>query len=512
LATLVFTNNSVTTIVRGVMRWWKQSASVFAFSFAVVVLVALVLPNQYKSNLKILVKNERANSLISVGDQTQGLLYLNDVSEARINTEIELLNSGDLLRRVVKRCHLADMVNPRVKSSELREEIAVVGLRKALTVAPAHRSDVIAVSYQSNDPKRSAQVLEALSEIYMKSHLELHGAPGSFAFYDKLWKDSSNQLSAAETELANFKQSTQIVSLPEEKSILLQHVSDLQKELAQSAAVAKKSEREASSYKDSMDHLSASIEKERKLTPNQGATEQLGALLVTLQNKREEAVTRYQPSDRIFDELDAQIKVTQGAMEKALDSPAEEVVSAANPIFMNAESDFVRTRAEYVGRESEAASLRSQIVRDQGRLAALGAASVSYDDLVRRSSELNLLTETYRKKRDEARVGELLDQQNLSNIAIVEQPVVESIAASPRRGIIVSLGFVWSLSLAAGIAVILDLMNRRINSSFELEKSLGVPVLAVLPDSAETPFFDGSFPELYLAMQRTTTESELEAL
>ena len=85
----------------------------------------------------------------------------------------------------------------------------------------------------------------------------------------------------------------------------------------------------------------------------------------------------------------------------------------------------------------------------------------------------------------EANVSQLLDKQNLSNIAIVEQPVVEQIAASPQRGIIVALGFLWSLAFATGIAVVLDLMNGTVCAPFELEAATGVMLLAVLPRNAQ---------------------------
>lgn len=504
LVTSSFRDSSLSKITHGLMSWRKQAAWAFLLSFIAVLLVAILLPNKYSSHLKILVKNERANSLISVGDQTQGLVYLNDVSEARINTEIELLNSGDLLRQVVERCGLANLVSPRVKGRERREGIAVHNLQKALTVAPAHRSDVIEVTYQSGDPNQSAAVLQALSNIYQATHLELHGAPGSYAFFYKMWKDTSGQLDQAADELEDFRQSSHIVSLPEEKSLLLQQVTDLQKQVAESAADTSKSEEQANSYQNSLSHMTTSIEKENRSIPNQQSVEQLSTMLVTLQNKRTEAIARYLPEDRIIKELDAQIKLTQDAIEKSRNSPAQEVASGVNPTFLNVEGELVRATADYAGGLAQANSLRAQIRRDQGRLTQLNAITADYDNLVRHSSELSNLRETYRKKMDEANVSQLLDKQNLSNIAIVEQPVVERIATSPRRGIIVALGFIWSLAFAAGIAVVLDLMNGTICAPFELEAATGVMLLAVLPRNAQGYSSVGCFPELYLAMQRST--------
>jgi len=509
---IYYRDGSASTLIRSVIRQWKPAVWVFAASFSVMLLLALLLPSRYVSHLKILVKNERANSLISVGEQTQGVLYLNDVSEARINTEIELLNSGDLLRRVVERCGLANLPGNRIKDPQKRQEIAVRDLRDALTIAAAHRSNVIEVSYSSNDAKKSAQVLEAISQIYLDSHLELHGAPGSYVFFDNLWKETSDQLTAAENELAEFRTSAHIVSLPEEKNILLQHVADLQNQLAETAAIAKKSEQEAHSYKDSIAHMATSIEKERRSIPNQAATEQLGTLLVTLQNKRTEAVTRYRPEDRIVGELDEQIRLTQEAIEKTKTSPAQEVSSGSNPTFVSAESDLVRANAGYAGGVAQASSLQRQISLDRGRLAQLSAATASYDDLVRRTSELSRLRETYRKSRDEANVGQLLDKQKLSNVAVVERPVAENVASSPRRGIIVVIGLIWSLVLAAITAMIYEFMNARIHSPFELEQALVIPLLATVPRNAPLPLFAAEFSELYLAMQRTTFLPELEAL
>lgn len=490
-------------IARGARSWWRQAVWVFVLSFSAILLVAVLLPSKYRSHLKILVKNERANSLISVGDQTQGLVYLNDVSEAQISTEIELLNSGNLLRQLVQRCGLADLVSPGVTDPQRRAEIALHDLQDALTVSPAHRSDVIEVTYQSTDPKQSALVLQSLAEIYQASHLELHGAPGSYAFFDKMWKDTTKQLDAASAELAAFKQSKQIVSLPEEKSLLLQHVIDMQKQAETSTADASKSEQEAATYESSLAHMPTVIERERRSIPNQQATEQLSSMLVTLQNKRAEAVTRYRPEDRIVGDLDTQIALTQAAINKSTDTPAQEVASSANPTFLSAQSDLVRANADRAGGVAEAGSLRDQVRRDQGRLAQLEAATVSYEQLERRNSELINLRETYRKKRDDAKVNDLMDKQNLSNVAIVEQPVVEAIAASPRRGMIVTLGFIWSLALAGLTAIVLDFVNRPVQKPVELEEAKCFMMLAAMPRDARTPYLADSFPELYLAMQRT---------
>lgn len=504
--------NAIFKAIRILFHRRKLAVSVFAGCLVATVLLTVLLPRQYVSHLKVLVKNERANSLINLGNQTQGLLYLNDVSEARINTEIELLNSSDLLKEVVQKAGLEKLVGSSEKNSDKRKEIALNDLRKALTVAAAHRSDVIEVTYHSKDPKLSASVLKILSEVYLQKHLELHGAPGSFEFFDGMWRTTSKQLSDADNAIEQFAQSFQIVSLPEEKTLILKHLTDLKRSLIDTEGAADKDARMAASYREAIDHTSPSVEKERKLIPNQAAIEQLNTLLVTLKNKRTEATSRYQPGDRIITELDKQISVTQNAIDQMNKAPSQEVANGINPVYQDSESNLVQAKAAYSGNLAAGDNLRKEVGLAEKRLAQLSSITASYDQLVRQRDDLIHLQEIYRKNRDEAYIAQLLDKQKLANVAIVETPAPEHITSLPRRSLILLVGLIWSF-IAAGItAAIVEHFNPKIYSLNDLESALPVPLLAAIPP--RTPFVEigDSFPELYLAMQRTIYLSTQESL
>ncbi len=74
--------------------------TVFLLVFGGVAAATLWMPKQYETHLKILVKNERADMLVTAGSNS-GSGNLGEVSETQINTEIELLNSQNLLQQVV---------------------------------------------------------------------------------------------------------------------------------------------------------------------------------------------------------------------------------------------------------------------------------------------------------------------------------------------------------------------------------------------------------------------------
>ena len=70
--------------------------------------LTLLMPNEYESRMKILVKNARSDVPITPERTTgtAGTYFDNEVSENQINSEIELLTSDDLLKQVVTECGL----------------------------------------------------------------------------------------------------------------------------------------------------------------------------------------------------------------------------------------------------------------------------------------------------------------------------------------------------------------------------------------------------------------------
>src|SRR6186997_471350 len=70
--------------------------------------LTFLMPNEYESRMKILVKNTRSDVPITPERTTGsgGTPFVNEVSENQINSEIELLTAEDLLKQVVTECGL----------------------------------------------------------------------------------------------------------------------------------------------------------------------------------------------------------------------------------------------------------------------------------------------------------------------------------------------------------------------------------------------------------------------
>src|SRR5689334_19745434 len=137
-------------------RHARLMAFCFMFVFGAVILITLFMPRQYEAELKILVKGERADPLVS--PEKDSVASRPDVTEQDVNSEVELLKSRDLLEKVA----LTNGVPP---NDPVRLSNAVQRLEKNIIVEPLKRTKLIRVTYKAESPHGAEVVLQTLSRL-----------------------------------------------------------------------------------------------------------------------------------------------------------------------------------------------------------------------------------------------------------------------------------------------------------------------------------------------------------
>src|ERR1017187_3046744 len=126
-------------------RKW-QILTTFLLIAVGVAVATFMMPKQYEAHMKILVKNERADMAASAGSTPQSS-YQGEVSETQINTEIELLNSDDLLRQVVVASGLEKLETSSATAAADRQQVAIEKavrrLDHDLKISPVRKADII---------------------------------------------------------------------------------------------------------------------------------------------------------------------------------------------------------------------------------------------------------------------------------------------------------------------------------------------------------------------------------
>jgi uncharacterized protein involved in exopolysaccharide biosynthesis len=463
------------------------------FIFAAVVLgtavVTFLLPNKYDSRMKILVKNQRVDVAITP-EQTGGAAaptIENEVSENQINSEIELLTSKDLLTQVVTDCGLANNEKSwfsRSASPAVMVEIAVNRLTKDLVITPVRKANVITISYSSNSPQLSAAVLKKLGELYLDKHLKLNHPPGASDFFTQRADEYETQLRQAEQQMTDFQQGNNLVVLSQQKELTLQKTADAKSKLLESETALNEATNRIARVEQQLAAVPKRIVTQNRQLPNQYSAERLNTMMVELQNRRTQLLTKFRPEDRLVREVDEQIRTTREALAKAEQKTAVEENTDLNPLRQTLETELSRARLDQAGARARRDTLAGQLHEYEGALKKLEGDTTKHNDLQRQVKESEDNYQLYAKKREEARIADELDRQKITNVSIAEAATVPQIPSSPNRGLNLVLGGFLATFLSLGSVFSAEMLSDAIHTPRQLEALTGAQVLATVPQNS----------------------------
>jgi uncharacterized protein involved in exopolysaccharide biosynthesis len=438
-----------------VRRKW-QVAITFVTIGAAVTAGTLMLPKQYETHTKILVKNERADMVVTAGSSS-GAGYRTEVSEEQINTEIELLNSVDLLQQVVLKCgleRLEPLEGPLTRERlPIAIERAVVRLQRELKVSPVRKANVIEIKYAAKNPRLAAEVLQQLTEYYLEAHLKVHATPGTYEFFMKQASRYRDELKDAEAKLADFSQKANIVMLERQKDTMLQKASESESALMQAEVAVREYTDKIGDTATQLGAAAPRVITQTRTVPNQYSVEHLASMLAELENRRTQLLAKFRPDDRLVLEAGQEIADTRSALEKAIGQTSLEQATDVNPVHETLEIEIAKEQAELAGINGRKQTLEQQSRNYQQQLMRLGETTAEYNDLERNQKEAEENYLLYAKKAEEARIAESLDQQKIANVAIAETPMEPHLPSKPNVPLNLTLGFLVAGFVSPALAL-----------------------------------------------------------
>jgi uncharacterized protein involved in exopolysaccharide biosynthesis len=462
------------------------------FIFAMVVtgtaIVTFLLPNKYESRMKILVKNQRVDVAITPEQTGAGSAprIENEVSENQINSEIELLTSKDLLTQVVNECGLAKVKKGWLSGpppQAVAVEVAVSRLAKDLVITPVRKANVITISYSSNSPDHSAAVLNKLGELYLEKHLKLNHT-GASDFFTQRADEYDAQLKQAERQMTDFQQSNNLVVLSQQKDLTLQKTADAKTKLLESETAFNEATNKIARVEQQLAVLPKRIVTQSRQLPNQYSAERLNTMIVELQNRRTQLLTKFRPEDRLVREVDEQIRTTREALLKAEQKTAIEENTDLNPLRQTLETELSRARLEQAGARARRDTLAGHLQQYEGALKKLEGDTTRHNELQRQVKEAEDNYQLYAKKREEARIGDELDRQKITNVSIAEVATAAQLPSSPNRMMNLALGVVLAGFLSLGSVFTAEMLSDAVYTPRQLEALTGANVLATVPENS----------------------------
>jgi uncharacterized protein involved in exopolysaccharide biosynthesis len=474
---------SLRDVVAPVFRHRRLVAVSFLGIFLGSIIATLVLPKQYEAEMKILVKRERVDPSLTSG-RTTVIEPRSDVSEEQVQSEVELLQSRDLLENVVKGCRLVQAGNGQDdRETSISLARAVRNLQKALRVEPLKKTNLISVTYRSRDPELAAHVLNTLSNLYLEKHLAVHRLPGAFDFFQKQTERYRNELTANEEHLVRFNGETGLV-LPElEKEIALRKQSEFDAALRQTRADIAETSQRISALEAQMVTTSPRITTQERTSDNPVLQQQMKSTLLTLELKRTELLSKFAPEYPLVREVDKQIAQTQAAIAAAEQSPVHEQTTDRDTTYAWLDEELAKNRAQLIALRARADALAPVVQTYQIKTRGLDEKGATQEDLVRtaKAAEQNYLL--YLQKQEEARISDALDRNRIVNVAIAEAATVPALPTHSTLFTLL-LGGLLATCLSLAAAYFANYLDPAFRTPQELYNTLNIPVLAAVPREA----------------------------
>ncbi len=483
-------------------RTWRDIVSIgfrrrraITWSFlpimAIIVGVAALFP-RYESEMTLLVEHARVDPVVSAENQQQNAFDRPLVTEEELNSEISLMTSDDVLRKVVLDNHLQDQIGRWTIGSLFRHGLtdeeriarAVDKLKTKLHISTVQRSHIIDVTYTASDPQLAQAVLHSLSAHYLEKHVDVRRPPGQFEFFDTQAKHYREELDKIDAQLASFPQQNNAgaVVAQQERDQTVQKIGDLNMQLKQTQVSIDATSKRIVALLNELRSTSPRITTQLVTSDNPQLMQKLKGTLLDLQLKRTDLLQKYSPTYPLVQEVDKQLAETKASIAAAEQAPLRDQTTDRDNTYEWIRGELAKSTAELQGLRASEAATRAALADFTGKARQLNDAEITQHNLLMDAKQLEDSYLLYTRKREEARISDQMDLRRMMNVSVAQLPNLPVLPKYPLR-LVVLVGALFAALVAAGTAFTKERIDHSFHTPDDVSFYLGVPVLAALPHS-----------------------------
>ncbi len=411
----------------------------------------------------------RANVKIEIGKETERVLAGQRIMEVEtanvfnplyLQTQVDILSSRDLSRRVIQRLNLAESDEFKSRApeniGENERDVRLVNVfHRRYGVAVGRQSRVATVTFDAYNPQLAAEVANTMANEYIAWSMEsrLQGVGVTRDFLSKRVEDAESLLRKSEANYQQYLTDHQIISLDDKGNITVQRAEELNRQL-----VEVQNERRTA---EALFYRSKEVPAD-ELPPvlNDPTVQVLTRELSKQKQELANLSAKYQPNFPAVKQVQEQVRQLEIQLSEA-----------KTKIVKNIETQYQVARK-----------------REQDLIGALGQSKGEAIQQNREATELNLLkqkVETNRKNYEDLlqrlRQAEVETDFRPSNIRIVQSAETPITPVKPNKLLNIGLSLIIGLGLGVGLAFFLEYLNNTIDSPDDVEKIIQLPSLGAIP-------------------------------
>ncbi|HEY3247949.1 MAG TPA: polysaccharide biosynthesis tyrosine autokinase [bacterium] len=445
-------------------RWWLVAAAAAA-GLLVAGLISVTSAPVYQASSRLVV------------DRSSQTLLVEDFTGLTQQTVV------DTLAEIVKSRAVADLALRYLPANEHPNRTRTE-LRNGLEVQRIRGTDVIIITAEGGTPEQAAANTNAIARGFVDWDLQARRSQASAGaqFIEAQQAKIGQQLREAENALAAYKVAGGQISLSEQTTLAVEKVADFEAQRRVAAA-----ERLA---------VDASLRRARVVLAAQspqvlGATvlsedpvvSQLRAQLAQLEIQLAGLLEQFTDRHPQVIAVKAQIEQVKARLRNRTAQRISTQTLAANPVRESLANQMVTLlvqREALAARESAYASIVDRYLRDARSLPPKEI------QLARLTRDVSVAEQTFLLLAQKLQEAKIAEASIVGDIRIVDAATPPNRPISPRPMVDVLLGLALGLLLGVGASYGLEVLDTSFKSPEDVERQLGLPVLAVIPQWRKT--------------------------
>lgn len=389
-------------------------------------------------------------------------------------SEAAILNSLEVKQRVVRAMGIESFQDKPVTNPTAEDEAkAVKAMTSALSVDITPLSPVIALSYKSDDPRRSAQVLNTVIDQYLTYRREVFQDRATPAIRSRR-EAFEDELETADRAYEEFLRSHQIGDFATARATLAASYQTIFTERLSVQAQLNQTAQRLTTLSNQLSNMDREIPLQQDL--NVSAQDQI----LQLRTQREQLLSRYQADAAPVQEIEAQIRRLQTYVDTGTAVGAKEVRVGPNPVWVQLEAQRATTAAERDSLGARLAVLDRQLAEINQRQARLNDLESRNATLSGNREVLSQSVREFQLREAQSRADNELVTAGADNVTVIER------AQPPAEGKSLKLPLLALVILFAGftalsVGLLRVFLRRGVWTPSSAERTFGVPVLAVAP-------------------------------
>lgn len=447
---------------------------------------SLLLKNRFTSETVVLVEQPSVSEnlvprILGGGDANQRLATMQEQILSRTRLQQIIEKFGLYKEDISKGAHMEDLV------ARLRLSITVSAVRP-MAETRASGLPGFTVSVVADQAFTAQQICAEITSFFMQQNVLLRErrAEDTVQFLSNQLAESKRKLDEQDAKLAEFQRKYMGI-LPEELPANLNVLSGLSSQLEAISQALNRAQQDKLFVQSLLEQ-----EKTARKTIIQGASDAdtLNKQLSQLQDRLAFLRSQYTEQHPDVRRAKKDIADLQKRMAENAAPPAPQVAAVQAdelPEVETAQIKQLKSQLHQIDQTirdkvAQQTKVQEEIERVQSKLSLTPAVGQEYKALTRDyQTALGIYNDLLKKKNDSEMATDLERRQQGEQFRVLDAPSLPQRPTYPNRPVFAFAGFFGGIAFGVAIAALLELRDNTFHSERDVERSLKLPVLAMVP-------------------------------